>query len=49
LGFIYCVGIQNLASHMVVHGYEVATEYEKLLNKGRFSFPLSHHFKTYDT
>jgi hypothetical protein len=38
-----------LASHMVVHGYEAATEYEKLLDEGGFDYPLSHHFKTYDT
>jgi hypothetical protein len=33
---------------MVVHRYEVATEYEKLLDKGRFDFPLSNHFEDYD-
>jgi hypothetical protein len=33
LDFTYYGGIQGLASHMVVHGYEATTEYEKLLNE----------------
>jgi hypothetical protein len=34
---------------MIVHGYEVATKYEKLLDERRFSCSLFHHFKNYDT
>jgi hypothetical protein len=36
--FIYDGGIQGLACHMVVHGYEVTTEYEELLDEGGFRF-----------
>jgi hypothetical protein len=32
---------------MVVHGYEETTEYEKLLDEGRFHIPLSYHIENY--
>jgi hypothetical protein len=48
LGFVYGGGIQSLACDLVVHGYEEATtEYEELLDEGRFIFPLPHHIKNH--
>jgi hypothetical protein len=37
----------RLGCHMVVHGYEETTEYEKLLDEGRFHIPLSYHIENY--
>jgi hypothetical protein len=47
LGFVYGGRIQGLACDLVVHGYEEATEFEELLDEGRFISPLPHNFKNH--
>jgi uncharacterized membrane protein (DUF485 family) len=47
LDIIYSFGIQGLTCDMIVHRYEATSKYEELLNKRKFDFSLSYHFKNY--
>jgi hypothetical protein len=47
LGFVYGGRIQGLTCDLVVHRYQEATEFEELLDEGRFISPLPHHFKNH--
>jgi hypothetical protein len=49
VGGIYSTGIQGICCNLVAHGYEEATKYQKLLDKGGVYFPLSKRLECFDT